>query len=247
MSLSRFFTLDEMTRSETARREGIPNEPGATEVGSLRALCAAVLDPLRESIGQPVKVNSGYRSPDLNRHIRGAEDSQHVKGMAADLQSPGLRVLELFKRIIQLGLPFDQVIYEAKDATTKWVHVSHNAARNRGEIRTVVFSADGRPLRYPIITATAALAMEEPAMRARGTGSVEMDYVEMDDAPTARRPAVKKKKTVKRAKVKTAKAPKRKPVKTARVKAAKRKVTARKPGAKPAARARSVAKRAARR
>jgi hypothetical protein len=246
MALSRFFTLDEMTRSETARREGIPNEPGATEVGRLQALCAAVLDPLRESIGQPVKVNSGYRSPDLNRHIRGAEDSQHVQGMAADLQAPGLRVLELFQRIIQLGLPFDQLIYEAKDATTKWVHVSHNPARNRGEIRTAVFGANGRPLRYPIVTAAAALAMEEPAMRARGAGPVEMDYVEMDDAPTARRPAVKKKKkTVKRAKVKTAKAPKRKPVKIARVKTARRKVTARKAGAKPAARARSAAKRAA--
>ena len=226
MELSRFFLLEEMTRSETARREGIPNEPGAAEIGSLRALCAAVLDPLRESLAQPVKVNSGYRSPELNRRIRGAEDSQHVQGMAADLQAPGLRVLELFKRVIQLGLPFDQLIYEAKDATTKWVHVSHNAARNRGEIRTAVFGSDGRPLRYPIVTAAAALVMEEPAMRGFGTDSAELGYIEMDDAPTTSRRPVKKKKTVKPAKRKAAKAPKRKPVKAARGKTPKRKVTA---------------------
>jgi hypothetical protein len=231
MELSRFFLLEEMTRSETARREGIPNEPGATEVGNLRVLCAAVLDPLRESLGRPVKVNSGYRSPALNRRIRGAEDSQHVRGMAADLQAPGMAVLELFQRIIRLGLPFDQLIYEAKDATTKWVHVSHNAARNRGEIRTAVFSPDGRPLKYPVVTAAAALAMQEPATRALGPELVEPGYVEMDDAPAARRPAVKKK-SVKRAKA--AGAPKRKAPGS---KAAKRKGTARKAGAKPAKRA----------
>jgi len=231
VELSRFFLLEEMTRSETARREGIPNEPGATEVGNLRVLCAAVLDPLRESLGRPVKVNSGFRSPALNRRIRGAEDSQHVLGMAADLQVPGMAVLELFQRIIRLGLPFDQLIYEAKDATTKWVHVSHDAARNRGEIRTAVFSPDGRPLKYPVVTAAAALAMQEPATRALGPELVEPGYVEMDDAPAARRPAVKKK-SVKRAKA--AGAPKRKAPGS---KAAKRKGTARKAGAKPAKRA----------
>jgi hypothetical protein len=230
MALSRFFQLEEMTRSETARREGIPNEPGATEVGNLRTLCAAVLDPLRESLGRPVKVNSGYRSPALNRRIRGAEDSQHVLGMAADLQAPGMPVLELFQRIVRLGLPFDQLIYEAKDATTKWVHVSHNAARNRGEIRTAVFSPEGRPLKYPVVTAAAALAMAEPATRGLGADLVEPGYVEMDDAPAARRPAVRKKPT-KRAKPATA------PKKKAGSKAAKGKRTARKAGAKPAKRA----------
>jgi hypothetical protein len=228
MELSRFFLLEEMTRSETARREGIPNDPGATEVGNLRALCAAVLDPLRESLGRPVKINSGYRSPALNSRIRGAADSQHVLGMAADLQAPGMAVLELFQRIIRLGLPFDQLIYEAKDTTTKWVHVSHDATRNRGEIRTAVFSADGRPLKYPIVTAAAALAMTEPATRGLGD---EPGYVEMDDAPAARRP-VAKKKPVKRAK--TAGAPKRK----AGSKPATRKGTARKAGARPAMAAR---------
>ena len=58
MELSRFFTLAEMTHSDTAQSAGIRNEPGAAETTSLRALCTAVLDPLRESIGQAIRINS---------------------------------------------------------------------------------------------------------------------------------------------------------------------------------------------
>jgi hypothetical protein len=214
--LSRFFSLAELTRSETARREGIRNDPGPAEVASLQALCTAVLDPLRESVGLPIRVSSGYRSPELNRRIRGAPDSQHVRGMAADLQASGVRVLDLFKRIVALGLPFDQVIYEAQDARTKWVHVSHDAARNRGEIRIAEFGANGRPVRYPLVTAAAALALQEPALAARGRGAVEaLRHIEMDDAPSARAP-VAKKKSAKRAKRRPAQAPRRKRAGTGR-------------------------------
>ena len=112
MNLSRFFTLEEMTFSNTARAEGIPNQPGAVEIESLRALCGAVLDPLREALGRPVKVNSGYRGPALNRRLKGVAKSQHLTGQAADIQSPGMAVVELFKLVIKLKLPFDQVIFE---------------------------------------------------------------------------------------------------------------------------------------
>ncbi|MDH5539255.1 MAG: D-Ala-D-Ala carboxypeptidase family metallohydrolase, partial [Rhizobacter sp.] len=72
MHLSRFFTLDELTHSNTAKAEGINNQPTATEVECLRALCGAVLDPLREAMGNAIKVNSGYRGPALNRRLKGA-------------------------------------------------------------------------------------------------------------------------------------------------------------------------------
>lgn len=235
MKLSRFFTRDEMTRSETARREGIPNDPGPAELGNLRALCAAVLDPLRESLGQPIKTNSGYRSPQLNRRIGGAADSQHVRGMAADIQASGVRVLELFKRIIQLGLPFDQVIYEAKDATTKWVHVSHDTARNRGEIRIAEFGPNGRPVRYPIVTAETALALQEPALAASGGSFAQPRHIETDDAPSAHPPAVKKK-AAKRTKRKPAKGSKRKRVGTVPRKTANRAAAAQRAAAKAGAR-----------
>ena len=245
MNLSRFFTLDELTRSETAQREGIPNVPAEAEISNLEALCETILDPLRTAVGLPVKVNSGYRSPTLNRKIGGVPDSQHVDGMAADIQAPGMSVLDLFKRIIELRLPFDQLIYEAVNERTKWVHVSHNPAGNRGEIMAAKFGPDGRATAYPQLTEAQALAMDEP--RTRGIGIVEMEYVEMDDAPVAkRRPPTK---IVKGAKAKVKKseadeaqakrAPKKAVPKPKKSKVTTRKVTTRKGATRKAAKKRS--------
>ena len=181
MQLSRFFSLDEMTRSDTAAREGIANQPGSGETERLRALCTAVLDPLRESIGQAISVNSGYRSPDLNRRIGGAPSSQHVEGKATDIQTAAMSVLDLFKTIIRLGLPFDQLIYEARNATAKWVHVSHNAGANRGEIRIAQFGPDGRPVAYPLVTVQQALDMVERVSRSALPQALE--YLEVGDEP----------------------------------------------------------------
>lgn len=181
VNLSRFFTLAEMTRSETAAREGIPNQPAAAEIDHLRALCQTVLDPLRESLGRAIQVNSGYRGPELNRRLGGAASSQHMEGKATDIQSPGMSVLELFQSLIRLGLPFDQLIYEARNATAKWVHVSFNALGNRGEIRVAEFGPDGRPLRYPLISRQQALDMTERVSRSLRAPALE--YIEMGDEP----------------------------------------------------------------
>ena len=101
MQLSRFFTLAELTHSDTATREGIANEPPAAQIDALRALCGAVLDPLREAVGRPVRITSGYRGPALNARIGGSATSQHSLCEAADLQVPGLDVLEVFKTVIR--------------------------------------------------------------------------------------------------------------------------------------------------
>jgi zinc D-Ala-D-Ala carboxypeptidase len=186
MDLSSFFSLAEMTRSETARRENIPNQPAETEVQNLRALCAAVLDPLRTALEVPIKVNSGYRSPELNRRIGGAAKSQHVEGKAADIQVPGMGVLELFKAIIRQGLPFDQIIYEAASPTSKWVHVSHDPARDRRQIMVALFGSKGRPTGYPVLTREAALAFTDAT---RSLPSDEQDYVELGDDPGTDPPA----------------------------------------------------------
>lgn len=184
MKLSRFFELGEMTRSDTAQREGIANEPDTAACEELRKLCIDVLDPLREALGKPITVNSGYRGPVLNRRIGGASNSQHVEGKAADIQCSGTAVLGLFQQIIRLGLPFDQLIYEARSATAKWVHVSHNANGNRGQIMIAKFDDSGRPIAYPRVTADEALAMREPAQRTRSLG-VRLEYIEMGDEPDA--------------------------------------------------------------
>jgi zinc D-Ala-D-Ala carboxypeptidase len=188
MNLSRYFTLAELTHSKTAQAEGINNQPSAGEVAFLGALCVAVLDPLREAAGQSIQVNSGYRGPALNRRLKGAAKSQHLDGQAADIESPGMTVLNLFKKAIELQLPFDQIIYEVNGAS-KWVHVSHNPATNRGEILLAQFDAGGKAS-YSRITAQQALAMTEPVTRSRGA-QAPAEYLEMADEPPHETPVVR--------------------------------------------------------
>ncbi|HTU67764.1 MAG TPA: D-Ala-D-Ala carboxypeptidase family metallohydrolase [Steroidobacteraceae bacterium] len=185
MQLSRFFTLEEMTHSDTAVRRGIANQPDADATNNLKTLCTAVLDPLRDAVGTAINVSSGYRGPELNAAIGGATKSQHMEGKAADLQSRVISILELFKTVIRNGLPYDQVIYEAKDSKTKWVHVSHDPARARGQILVADFDGNGKVARYRAITVQEALALTdptEPVTRSR-SGPVELHYEELPDEP----------------------------------------------------------------
>jgi hypothetical protein len=203
MNLSRFFTLAEMTRSDAATRANIPNEATPAAIENLTALCTNVLDPLRDAIGGPIKVSSGYRGPALNTLIHGAKRSQHLEGKAADIQAAGKSVLELFKTVIRLNLPFDQLIYEAQSPTVVWVHVSHNAAGNRGQIMTAEFE-NGRAVRYPVISAEAALAMTDPSVRRDGFVP-EWSYIEGADEPEELEEAPRKTKA--KAKKRAAKKP----------------------------------------
>lgn len=247
MQLSRFFTLAELTRSDTAQREGIPNQPAEAQIEQLRALCGALLDPLREAVGRPIRITSGYRGPALNARIGGSATSQHSQGQAADLQCPGLDVLELFKTVIRRGLPFDQVIYEAQSASVKWVHVSHRAGANRGEIRVAQFNAAGRPTGYPLVSAEQALAMRERTTRS-GRATADPGHVERPDEPelaAAAAPAVPAAAaTAKPAPAVKAPARKRAPNKAAAKKTTARKAAAKKAPAKEAPAQKAPAKKA---
>ena len=125
----KYFTIQELTRSATARRLGIDNTPPASAVKALHELVDCVLDPLREAWGGPIKVNSGYRCPLLNEAVGGTPTSQHQSGEAADItvgsRSGNRRLLTLIKR---LDLPVDQCIDEKG---CRWIHVSHRRGRNR--------------------------------------------------------------------------------------------------------------------
>jgi zinc D-Ala-D-Ala carboxypeptidase len=126
--LTEHFTLHEMTRSETAARKGIRNEPGQREINALRLLCERVLEPVRAHFGKPVIITSGYRSPRLNTAIGGSVSSQHCKGQACDMHvwnTPDLDVAQWIMR----SLKFDQLILEYPPEG--WVHVSYDAARLR--------------------------------------------------------------------------------------------------------------------
>jgi len=129
--LTAHFTLDELTRSELASRQGLDNTPDALTVGNLTALCGNILEPLRLKLDKPIQILSGYRSHVVNLKIGGAKTSQHLIGQAADIIVSGMSVQELFDFIVSAGLPFDQVIQEFDT----WVHVSYSLRNRRQKLR----------------------------------------------------------------------------------------------------------------
>lgn len=133
MNLTKSFTLDEMTDSATAIRLGIDNTPSEEVIKNLLLLCQKVLQPLRDSLGEPIHVDSGYRSKKLNSKISGSsKTSQHCLGQAADLvcRSGNAQIYEFIKN----NLIFDQLIWEfGTDDEPKWVHVSYSEKKNRKE------------------------------------------------------------------------------------------------------------------
>ena len=138
MKLSKNFSLKELTRSQTAMRHGIDNSPTLDQLVCLTALTTAVLQPIREVHGR-VDINSGLRVLELNRKIGSSDSSQHVLGMAADLECPSIDNLQLSKWIEE-NLKFDQLIlefYEKGEPTSGWIHVSYNnQGENRGRVLT---------------------------------------------------------------------------------------------------------------
>lgn len=133
MKLGPNFTLQEFTRSDTATKLGIDNTPNAGEVASLRALVVNVLQPLRDALGSPVRITSGFRSDALNKAVDGSKQSQHRKGEAADFTVDGMSSAEVADFLQELGLPYDQLIVYAPSRGGH-VHVSYTTRRaNRKE------------------------------------------------------------------------------------------------------------------
>ena len=121
--MSKYFTLDELTRSQTAARLGYDNIPNATQKRDLLRLMD-YLDGIREEFGEPIKVTSGFRGWDVNHAVGGVKKSQHLSGQAADIvpaQKPE-RLRELFDLIRKRG-GYQQVIFERKGQSV-WVHVA---------------------------------------------------------------------------------------------------------------------------
>ena len=132
MNLSKNFSYEEMTKSQTGSRLGLDNEPDDECLEALKLLCEKLLEPIRESLG-PVHVNSGYRSGELNRAIGGTATSQHCRGQAADIEVPGFSNVELAKWI-ETKCDYDQLILECHKPgvpNSGWVHVSYRASGNR--------------------------------------------------------------------------------------------------------------------
>ena len=136
MKLSANFTLSELTKSQTAVRKNIKNEPSTAHVENLIHLAETVLQPVRDHFGKPVVISSGYRSPELCEAIGSSAKSQHAKGEAADFEIPGVDNMQL-ATWINKNTNFDQLIlefYEPGDPNSGWVHCSAVREGSRAQV-----------------------------------------------------------------------------------------------------------------
>ena len=128
MKLTTNFTMEELCRSATAERHGLRNWPEAGDEEcrvreNLRSLCLDVLQPLREHVGGPIVVNSGYRSKEVNRLVGGVKNSQHLTGEAADLRIESTKQGREWAEWIMDNCDFDQMLLESNGRSV-WLHVS---------------------------------------------------------------------------------------------------------------------------
>lgn len=140
MQLSENFSLKEMTRSDTATRMGHANAPGATETANLKTLCEKVLQSIRNHYGKSVKINSGFRHPEVNASVGGSKTSDHCRGMAADIEITGIANADLATWISK-NLKFTQIIlefYTPGIPDSGWVHVSYDPTNLKGQTLTAM-------------------------------------------------------------------------------------------------------------
>ena len=137
-NLSPHFTLEEMTASQEAARREINNTPSLAIIENLRVMCEK-LEAVREFLGRPMIVSSGYRCPELNAAIGGAPKSAHMTGFAVDFICPGFgSPVDVCRAIGKSGLQYDQVIHEYG----RWTHLSFDPQQRR-EALTIFKSSQG--------------------------------------------------------------------------------------------------------
>lgn len=119
MNLSPHFTLDEMTFSEIALRNGLSNAPDEATINNLKRL-AELLEKVRALLNRPIRINSAYRSLNVNKLVGGQPNSQHCLGCAADIKVGDMTPDQVVKAIIHSDIPYDQIIREFDS----WVHIS---------------------------------------------------------------------------------------------------------------------------
>ena len=151
MNLSRNFSLQELTKSDTAIRKGIDNNPNADQIEKLKALCENILQPVRDHFGR-VKVTSGYRSVELCTAIGSSVNSQHAKAEAADFECMGTDNAELADWIYA-NLDFDQLIlefYTPGEPNSGWIHCSYTPDQPRKQFLHA-FKSEGKTKYKPVI------------------------------------------------------------------------------------------------
>ena len=133
MQLTEHFTLDEFTRSSIANRLKIDNSVPDELMPNIQ-LTAIKLELVRQALGKPVVITSGYRCPELNKRVGGASTSAHTKGLAVDFHSSYGAPKQICQRLIDAGLQFDKLIQEHN----QWVHIGFSPSNNRQIVLTAV-------------------------------------------------------------------------------------------------------------
>ena len=128
------FTINELSKSDIAKKNGIDNTPDEASKKNLELLVDNILDPLRRKWGKPIVVNCGFRCEELNKLVKGSKTSQHRYGLAADIEDASRDEAEnkrLFDLIREMRLPFDQLINEFDYS---WIHISYSKTLRRGQV-----------------------------------------------------------------------------------------------------------------
>jgi zinc D-Ala-D-Ala carboxypeptidase len=152
IKISKHITYNEGTHSNTATRRRMRNEPDETQLKAMKKLAKEVFEPLRTEFGEPIRVNSFFRSVALNKAIGGSGTSQHCSGEAIDIDATnGITNKKLFD-YIKKNLDFDQLIWEfGTDKNPDWIHVSYKSTKeNRKKVLKAV--KDGNPV-YQVMEA----------------------------------------------------------------------------------------------
>jgi hypothetical protein len=146
MIITKNLTLQELINSNTAKAKGIDNSPTNEHLRNLIEIANNIFQPLRDGIGKPIRISSGYRSEKLNKAVGGSKTSQHNKGQALDLvATTGFTNKDIFD-YIKNNLEFDQMIWEfGTDKQPDWVHVSYNKGKNRKQVLKAI-KKDGKTL-----------------------------------------------------------------------------------------------------
>ena len=152
MKLTENFTLKELTKSDTAIRKGISNEPNTDEIEKLKLLCETILQPVRDKFG-PVTVTSGYRSPELCQAIGSSVNSQHTKAEAVDFEVEGVDNADVAYWIKDNISNWDQMIlefYTPGQPNSGWIHCSITSKLERKQFLSA-YKEDGKTKYKPIL------------------------------------------------------------------------------------------------
>lgn len=134
MNLTPHFTLEEFTESQNASRLGLDNTPSVTVLANLYRT-AAMIEAIRMAIDTPIRISSGYRSPEVNKAAGGSTTSAHMFGLAADINAQGISPKDLAKIIAKMDFPIDQIILEFPESNG-WVHIGLSSGAPRKEVLT---------------------------------------------------------------------------------------------------------------